>query len=547
MHWNILESTIPRNLKELKEILIKNRDLIGNKLFFSPKKPQDIVIKNVGIDKSQLKQAVKRIFQAIKNKDKVVIFGDYDADGVCATAILWQALNDLGCEVMPFIPLREKHGYGLSNKALDDLLAKNKPDLIITVDNGIVAHEPAQRVIDAGIDLIITDHHQPEGKLPIATAVVHSTKLCGATVAWILAREMMKVAKKKVDKYWQLDLAAIATIADQVPLQGANRSFAKYGLEALRKSERIGLKALLIQDNQDQKTINSQSVGFGIAPRINAVGRLDHSLDALRLLLTTNKARAEQLAKTLSEINVQRQDMTYEMYGHALAQSDNWKQEHIIIVHSEKYHEGVVGLIAGRLMERFYKPVIAISVGDKIAKASARSVLGVNIVELIREVRDDLLDVGGHPMAAGFGMEANKLEKVIARLQKLAKEKIDKKLLKPSINVEAVIPFELINEKTINMVAEFAPFGQGNREPILGFKNVEVLQVFTMGADKQHLKVVGKGTDGVTPINFLFWRRGSLSEKIVIGEKIDVAGVLEINEWNGKKSVQVRVKDILLT
>ena len=547
MHWNILESTIPRNLKELKEILIKNRDLIGNKLFFSPKKPQDIVIKNVGIDKSQLKQAVKRIFQAIKNKDKVVIFGDYDADGVCATAILWQALNDLGCEVMPFIPLREKHGYGLSNKALDDLLAKNKPDLIITVDNGIVAHEPAQRVIDAGIDLIITDHHQPEGKLPIATAVVHSTKLCGATVAWILAREMMKVAKKKVDKYWQLDLAAIATIADQVPLQGANRSFAKYGLEALRKSERIGLKALLIQDNQDQKTINSQSVGFGIAPRINAVGRLDHSLDALRLLLTTNKARAEQLAKTLSEINVQRQDMTYEMYGHALAQSDNWKQEHIIIVHSEKYHEGVVGLIAGRLMERFYKPVIAISVGDKIAKASARSVLGVNIVELIREVRDDLLDVGGHPMAAGFGMEANKLEKVIARLQKLAKEKIDKKLLKPSIDVEAVIPFELINEKTINMVAEFAPFGQGNREPILGFKNVEVLQVFTMGADKQHLKVVGKETDGVTPINFLFWRRGSLSEKIVIGEKIDVAGVLEINEWNGKKSVQVRVKDILLT
>ncbi|MFH1958786.1 MAG: single-stranded-DNA-specific exonuclease RecJ [Patescibacteria group bacterium] len=547
MHWNILESTIPRNLKELKEILIKNRDLIGNKLFFSSKKPQDIVIKDVGIDKSQLKQAVKRIFQAIKNKDKVVIFGDYDADGVCATAILWQALNDLGCEVMPFIPLREKHGYGLSNKALDDLLAKNKPDLIITVDNGIVAHEPAQRVIDAGIDLIITDHHQPEGKLPIATAVVHSTKLCGATVAWILAREMMKVAKKKVDKYWQLDLAAIATIADQVPLQGANRSFAKYGLEALRKSERIGLKALLIQDNQDQKTINSQSVGFGIAPRINAVGRLDHSLDALRLLLTTNKARAEQLAKTLSEINVQRQDMTYEMYGYALSQSDDWKQEHIIIVHSEKYHEGVVGLIAGRLMERFYKPVIAISVGDKIAKASARSVPGVNIVELIREVRDDLLDVGGHPMAAGFGMEANKLENVIARLQKLAKEKIDKKLLKPSIDVEAVIPFELINEKTINMVAEFAPFGQGNREPILGFKNVEVLQVFTMGADKQHLKVVGKRTDGVTPINFLFWRRGSLSEKIVIGEKIDVAGVLEINEWNGKKSVQVRVKDILLT
>jgi single-stranded-DNA-specific exonuclease len=547
MNWHIVDSTIPQSVAELRDILVKNLRLANPDDFFSPKNPLDISLSEVEIDEEQVGAAVQRIFQAKKNQEEIIIFGDYDADGVCSTAILWKTLHELGCKVVPFIPLREKHGYGLSNKALDDLLAKNKPGLIITVDNGIVAHAPAQRVIDEGIDLIITDHHQPEDEMPPATAVVHSTKLCGATVAWMLARETLKAAGEKIVDGWQLDLAAIATIADQVPLREANRSFAKYGLEALRKSNRLGLKALFTQATQDQKTINSQSVGFGIAPRINAMGRLGHSMDALRLLLTNNKSRAEQLAKILGETNIQRQEMTYEMYGHALSQSDDWKQEHIIIVHSDEYHEGVVGLIAGRLMERFYKPVIAISVGDGIAKASARSVPGVNIVELIREVRDDLLDVGGHPMAAGFGLEEKKLDKVIARLKKLAKETIDKKLLNPSIDIEAIIPFELINEKSIQMVGEFAPFGQGNGEPILGFKQIEVLQVFTMGADNQHLKIIGKGDDGVTPINFLFWRRGSLAEKIASGDKIDVAGVLEVNEWRGKKSVQIRVKDIKIT
>ncbi|MBU0576533.1 single-stranded-DNA-specific exonuclease RecJ [Patescibacteria group bacterium] len=547
MRWNILESTIPQSENELRNILIKTRGLEKkDELFFSPLNPTKISIQEVGLDAGQLKKAVKRILKAIEKKEKVVIFGDYDADGVCATAILWQALYKMGCQVIPFIPLREKHGYGLSDKALDDLLAKDKPDLIITVDNGIVAHKSAQRVLDAGIDLIITDHHQPEDKLPSAVAVVHSTQLCGATVSWMFAREISKSAGYKIAKDWQLDLTAIATIADQVPLRDANRSFAKFGLEALRKSKRVGFKALLTHAGLNQNNIDSQSVGFGIAPRINAMGRLGHSLDALRLLLTNNKSKAEQLAQVLSETNIARQDMTYEMYGHALSQSENWKQEHIIIVHCDKYHEGVVGLIAGRLMEQFYKPVIVISVGDGIGKASARSVPGVNIVELIREVRDDLLDVGGHPMAAGFGLEASKLDRVITRLKKLAKETIDKELLKPSINVEVVIPFLLINEKTVKMINEFAPFGQGNEEPILGFKNVEVLQVFTMGADNQHLKIVGKGDDGVTPINFLFWRKGSLREKITLGDKIDVAGVLELNKWNGKKSMQIRVKDVKL-
>ncbi len=544
MNWNITNSTTPRDRAQLREILLANLNLKNKTDFFSPTHPLEISLTAVDLDKAQLQAAVKRILVAQKKQQKIVIWADYDADGVCSSAILWQALYDLGCKVTPFFPHRDKHGYGLSDKALDDFLAKEKPSLIITVDNGIVAHQPAQRVINEGIDLIITDHHQPEDKLPPALAVVHSTKLCGATVAWMLAREVMLAVGEKIDSAWQLDLAAVATIADQVPLQGANRSFAKHGLEALRKSERLGIKALLAQAKQDQKAITSQTVGFGIAPRINAMGRLGHSLDALRLLLTKNKARAKQLAKVLGETNAKRQEMTYEMYGQALAQVKEWQDESIIIVYSSDFHEGVVGLIAGRLMEKFHKPAIAISVGGGIGKASARSVAGVNIVELIREARDDLLEVGGHPMAAGFGVDEKKLDKVIERLKKLAKEKIDKKLLQPSVEVAALIPFKLVHEKTIDVIEEFAPFGQGNREPILGIKEVRVLQVLTMGADNQHLKVVGQVDEEMTPVNFLWWRHGAMADKINEGDKIDVAGVLEINEWRGRKSVQMRVKDI---
>lgn len=544
MNWNILNPNTPENIEQLKQVLMVNRDLDTDDAFFSPPHPQDLAFSVAQLNPQKVKQAVERLLAAIKNKETVVIFGDYDADGVCATAILWQTLYDLGAEVKPFIPHREKYGYGLSDKALDDLLLQLKPDLIVTVDNGIVAHQPAQRVEAAGIDLIITDHHQLESKLPPATAIVHSTQLCGATISWMLAREVMTASKKKLKKDWQLDLTAIATIADQVPLRGANRSFAKHGLRALARTQRLGLKALFKQAGIKQSQITAQVVGFGIAPRVNAMGRLGHSLDSLRLLLTTNSKRAIKLAQNLDQTNTQRQELTYEMYGQALSQSDSWKQQHLIIVHSPDYHEGVVGLIAGRLAEQFHKPAIAMSVGDEVVKASARSVPGVNIVELIRQIQDELLEVGGHPMAAGFGLKTEKLDIVITRLQQLAKKVIDQTLLQPTVDLEAVLPTGMINQQTLRVINKFAPFGQGNPEPIFGFKNIEVLQVLTMGQDNQHLKLIGRIGDQPKPINFLYWRHGQLADKIQPGKKVDLAGSIEINEWGGKKSMQIRLIDV---
>lgn len=549
MRWHILNSTKPQTLDELQAVLLANRGLQDVEGFLHPQHPQELTPKAVGFDLKQLKKAVKRILEAKKTQELVVVFGDYDADGVSATAIMWKALRSMGLNVKPFIPERNKHGYGLSQLALDDLLAGDKPSLIITVDNGIVAHGPAQRVMDEDIDLIISDHHQPETVdrevvYPPAFAIVHSMQLCGTTVSWMLARKVLVAAGEVIPKNWELDLAAIATIADQVPLQGANRSFAYHGLEALRISQRVGLQALLKQSDIDQSTLTSQAIGFAIAPRINAMGRLGNSLNALRLLLTTNPARAEELAHTLGETNTRRQDLTYELVADALQQAKHWENEHIIIVHSESYHEGVIGLIAGRLMEQFYKPAIALSVSDKLAKASARSIAGVNIVELIRLVQSDLLEVGGHPMAAGFGLLPEKLEMVIGKLQKHAKELISAEQLIPKVTVDAIISTQLITEPMVEMIEQFAPFGQGNPQPILGFKQLEVVQIQTMGKDNQHLKIVARDKDDVQPMYFLAWRKGELAKTLKPGDTVDIAGKLEINRWKNKVTVQVVVSDV---
>ncbi len=541
MQWQLKHQPIVKTKAELKNVLLANRQLSADDDFFKPQQPQKFSLKEVGLVAKQLEAAVKRLLEAIDHQEKIIIFGDYDADGVCATAILWQTLDQLGADVMPFIPEREKHGYGLSLAALDDLLSADKPDLVVTVDNGIVAHQPAQRVKEADIDLIITDHHQPEEKLPPATAIVQTDQLCGATVSWFLARELMRAKNQAMRPNWQLDLAAIATVADQVPLREANRSFVYYGLQALAKTKRLGLQILLKKAGIRTDQLNTGSIGFGLAPRINAMGRLEQSLDALRLLLTTDEQRAQRLAQTLEETNAARKDLTYNLYGQALEQAKKWKKEKIIIVAAEAYHEGVIGLVAGRLVSHFSKPAIVISLDGEVAKASARSVPGVNIVELIRQVRTDLLEVGGHPMAAGFALKSAKLELVSTKLKEMAQAQIDSALLTPSIEIDAQIPLSLVKTDTIEMVEQFAPFGQGNPRPILAIDQVEIMKILTLGEDDKHLKILAIAQDTVEPIDLLFWRKGELAEQLVPQQKIKIAGQLELNEWNGRISPQLKL------
>lgn len=560
MQWRVLSSKTPQTLEELKHILLENRGITDVDTFLHPPHPSIITPESVGISLEQLGVALARLEQAYIKQEDVVILGDYDADGVCATTVLWQTLHALGFKVRPFLPIREKHGYGLSHRVLDDILSDQKPNLIITVDNGIVALEPAVRLQKAGVDLIITDHHQPEVNeagehfFPASLAVVHTTQLCGTTVSWMFSRSVLQhfakrnpIAEKLLaNPNYQLDLCALATVADQVPLVGANRSFAKHGLGALANTKRPGLLALYEQAALNPAETTTQTIGFTLAPRINAMGRLGHSMDALRLLCTTSQQKARSLAEVLGQTNLTRQELTSRLFEEAVAQAEQQQDEHVVIVHSPDYHEGVIGLIAGRLMERYYKPAIAISVGDTIAKASARSVPGVNIVELIREVRADLLEVGGHPMAAGFGLDSGKLDGVQKKLFSLAKEKIVAELLEPRLNTEVEIPSSFISLELVEAITSLEPFGQGNQLPILALTEVELKDVVVIGKNQEHLKfVLGLTNNSSTPqLEGLQWRNGHKSADYSPNTQVKIAGVLEKNTWKNRTKLQLIVKDV---
>ncbi len=550
--WNLLHQDTPQTIDEVIKILLKNRGIENIDSFLNVKHPADLTLAEVGINQQQMKKAVKRIIKAQKTGEKVLIFGDYDADGICATAILWLTLHHLKINAWPFIPHRGKHGYGVSDAALDGILSeKEKPALIITVDNGIVAHKSLARLLEQEkIDVIVTDHHQPETDndkpvFPPATAVVHTTQLCGATVSWLLSRELDKDLAME-----QLDLAGIATIADQVSLIGANRSFAKFGLEALAKTEKIGLNQLFQAATIEKKNISSGTVGFSLVPRINAMGRLKHGLDALRLLCTNSHSQATNLVKILMETNIERQDLTNELLADAILQAEKQAKEHLIIVSSPNYHEGVIGLIAGRLMEKYHKPAIALSLDHNTAKASARSVPGVNITELLRQVQADLIDVGGHPLAAGFSVEVKKLPQVKQKLAEIALVEIPAELLQPTLDIELELPWELVGEELVAATEKLAPFGQDNPRPFFLLSHLKILNVMSMGKENNHLKMVVGQPEAANPatstktLNILAWRRGHLAKDLQEGQIVSLVGSLELNHWNGKTSVQMVLKEL---
>lgn len=550
MQWKLKTEKTPKNFEQVRQILLENRNISqeGITAFFEPKHPVELTISDVGILESGMEQAVAIISDAISNNKKIVVFGDYDADGICASAILWEVLyaefiqtHGVDAEIpIPFIPQREKHGYGISEQAISEIIEEHAPDIIITVDNGIVAHTPIQFAKDQGITCIVTDHHQPEQDqsgnfiYPNADAIVHTTQLCGATVAWMLARELDTTAA--VNK--SIELAGIATIADQVPLLEANRSFAQHGVIALQKSTRVGIQELCKLAGIKQQFLTEWNVGFGLAPRINAMGRLDHGMPALRLLCTNNIQRAQRLAAVLSDTNVTRQDLTKEMLDDAKSQVEVIKDEHIIIVHSDQYHEGILGLIAGGLTEKYYKPAIAISTANSIAKASARSVPGVNIVELIRTIQDELLSVGGHPMAAGFSFTPEKIDLVLKKLFSVAKKDISQSDLEKSIEVDCKLPNSLVSVATVEHLDEFSPFGMGNPAPVFEIDEVVILELKTMGKDQEHLKLAFDSFECVA------WRKSYLAANLKAHMKVNLVGSLSINEWNGSKKVQLQLKDV---
>jgi len=539
--WEILGKTSQKtlDLKEIEKILLGNRGIVkpkDRKEFFHPTHPEKLSLADLDINPSQVKKVKQRIKKAQKTGELVIVYGDYDADGICGTAVLWERLHALRLNVLPYIPERFSEGYGLNEKSIRRLKEENPNlGLIITVDHGIVAGAKIEVAKALGIDVVITDHHEPGKKKPKPFAQVHTTKISGSAVAWILAREIKPSNEG-------LELVAIGTIADQLALVGPNRAFAKHGLDALRRSSRLGLNALYQEAGIVKDAIGPYEVGFIIAPRINAMGRLTHAIDSLRLLCTKNKDRAFNLAKLLNKTNLERQRIVEEVVLHA--KGVTLKKKGVIVLAHESYHEGVIGLAAAKLVEQFYRPAIVISKKGDIAKASARSISGFNIIEAIRKLEDLLIEGGGHPMAAGFSINTDKIEEFSKRLDEISIPLLTEEILTKRLKIDLKIGFENLGQKLLALVNSFEPTGLGNPAPVFLTEGVGVVDARVVGRDSTHLKLTL--VEGENKLEAIAFGLGGLYTSLSPDAKIDIAYALEENTFNGSTSLQLKIKDIKL-
>ncbi len=559
--WEILnKEKDSTSLDAIIDVLLSNRGIKTKKEredFLNPKHPKNFTVTELGIDEMEVSKALKRIKKAIKKDEHILVYGDYDCDGVCSTAIMWQTLYSYTKHVTPYLPDRFIDGYGLHPEAITKLKAKDPQlSLIVTVDNGIVAHDAVTKANELGIDVVITDHHQKGKSLPKAHAIIHTDMICGSGVAWVLGRELVNSEQCTVNSKPEqtqftdhsllitslLDLTAIGTIADQMPLIGINRSFAMHGIYALNTTSRPGLLSLFETCAITAGSIGTYEINYMIAPRINAMGRLENAMDSLRLMCTTNGTKARELANTLGKVNFERQKKVTEMLIHAKSECVKREWQGVITVAHETYHEGVIGLIASRIVEEYHRPTIVLSKGETVSKASARSIYGFNIIEYIRKLEPLLIVCGGHPMAAGFSIENTKIDDFINQMEEISKEVLTQELLERKLRVDMSLPFEAINTKLIDKLSQFNPVGIGNPTPLFVSKNIHVEKVDLIGKDKNHIKM--KLTDGNHTFDAIAFNFGEMYESLSLDSPIDIAYSPEMNVWNGKSTIQLKIRDV---
>ncbi len=525
--WHIL-STYNENIVG---VLLKNRRVSNE--FLHPPDPWSLTPDDVGIDKKMLKKAIVRITKAVKDHEPIVVYADYDADGITAGAIMWETLHGLGANVMPYIPHRAEEGYGLSMKGIDAVRAQYDPSLIITVDHGITAKDKVAYAKSLGMEVLVTDHHVKPKDLPDCT-IVHTTDLCGAGVSWFVAKQLGSP---------DIGLAAIGTIADLVPLTGANRSIVKYGLTEINKTKRVGFIALMRDAGIAPGMLSTYEISHMLAPRLNAMGRLVHAMDALRLLCTRQADKAAMLAQQLGLTNKERQQLTVDTTSHALqglALKQGESLPKVLFVAHDTYNPGVIGLVAGKLVEEYYRPAIVVSQGAEISKASARSISGFNIVEAIKSCKDILIDVGGHPMAAGFTVETKNLDLLKTRMEAYAQKNLKDELLMRELRIDMELPLEAVTGELWRKLRDFEPFGFGSPEPVFATRGVRVSDTRLVGTDGKHLKFRVDSLDAIA------FGLGNLSPKLTPNTPVDIAYTIDMNVWNDKRNLQLKIKDMQL-
>ena len=494
--------------------------------------------------------AIDRILKAIDNKEKIIIYGDYDADGITSITVLKSFFKDLGIDVDSYIPNRLDEGYGLNKPAVKQIVEKGY-ELMITVDCGISAIEEIKYANELGIDTVVTDHHEVGETLPDAIAVVDAKRkdniypcrdLAGVGVVFKLIQALSIKLNLKEEAYLKyLDIVCIGTISDIVPLVDENRVITKLGLMLVNQTRNVGLKSLLISSGY--KKIDSTTISFGVAPRINACGRMGHAEEALKLFLSDNIVEVQELTKKLNDYNLKRQETEKGIYQEALKkiEEENLDKNDTIIVAGENWHHGVIGIVASKITELYFKPSILLCYEGEEAKGSGRSIPGFDLHDALMKCLDHIEKFGGHSMAIGITIKRNELENLKESLEKVAKDEHIEDII-PIIHIDAKIPLSEITKEMVESLKELEPFGEGNKMPVFVMKNLKIDSIRALTEGK-HLKLTLK--DGNNIIDAIGFNMGELTEEYKIGDKIDVVGVLEINSFNGVDSVQINMKDIM--
>ena len=537
------------DINELLATILVNRDIVDEQkleIFLNPTRNNfhDPFLM------PDMEKAVERIIKAINNKEKVIIYGDYDADGITSITVLKKFLEDVGLNADYYIPNRLNEGYGLNNSAIQKIV-ENNYELMITVDCGISGIEEINYANSLGLETIVTDHHEVGDDIPNAIAVVDAKRkdnkypcrdLAGVGVVFKLIQAISKKLELKEEEYLKyLDIVCVGTISDIVPLIDENRVITKLGLMLVKQTKNIGLKSLIVSSGY--KKIDSTTISFGIAPRINACGRMGHAEEALKLFLSKNINEVKDLIKILNEYNVERQSTEKRIYEEALnqIQKNHLEEKDAIIVAGENWHHGVIGIVSSKITELYFKPSILLCYEDDIAKGSGRSIPGFDLHDALMKCQDTIEKFGGHSMAIGITIKRENFQKFCYEFEEVAKDSNLKDIF-PMIQIDAEFELKDINKDMVKSLEQLEPFGEGNKTPIFVFRNVKIDSIRALSEGK-HLKLTLK--DGNIVVDAIGFNLGHLAEEYRIGDRIDVVGILEISTFNGLESIQINLKDVM--
>lgn len=497
-----------------------------------------------------MKITVERIIKAIENQEKTIIYGDYDVDGITSVTVLKSFLKERGLDVGVYIPNRLDEGYGL-NKTAVEKIAQEGYTLMITVDCGISAIEEVQYANELGIETLITDHHEPGEEIPKALAVVDAKRkdnkyqcrnLAGVGVVFKLIQAIsMRLGLEEKEYLKYLDIVCIGTISDIVPLTDENRVIVKLGLKLVQQTRNLGLRSILQATGYNK--IDSIAISFGVAPRINACGRMGHQEEALNLFLSKDAKEVNELTQKLNEYNKERQEIEKNIFADAVEQikANNLQEKSTITLMGKNWHHGVIGIVSSKITEMYFKPSILLCEEGDIGKGSGRSIPGFDLYEALTKCPKLIDRFGGHAMAIGITIKKDKFEEFKTEFEKTARENHIEDIV-PILKIDSQISLDEINKNMVESLKELEPFGEENKTPLFLFKNLKIDSIRALTEGK-HLKLTVKENKAV--VNAIGFNLGQLANEYKIGDKIDIVGNLEINSFNGVDNVQINIKDMM--